>query len=120
MDLTTVYANRFPPADRAAREAVWQVLCRYFFQKYVSQDAVVLDLGAGFCEFLRYIQCRERIAVDLDEQIVQFAPEGARVIVGPAHLLTDKVADDSVDIVFASNFFEHLPNKDISVCFITP
>ncbi len=111
MDLTTVYANRFSKEDRAAKDAIWRVLCRYFFQKYVSSDATVLDLGAGFCEFLRYIQCKERIAVDLDSQVTQFAPKGTRVIIAPAHSLKGKIADNSVDIVFASNFFEHLPDK---------
>ncbi len=112
MDMATVYTNRFPLEERTAKDAIWQVLCRHFFQKYVSHDAVVLDLGAGFCEFLRHIQCGERIAVDLNEQVAQFAPEGTQVVIAPAHRLAGKVGDNSVDVVFASNFFEHLPDKE--------
>ena len=48
---------------------------------------------------------------DLNPQVIRFAPEGTKVIVAPAQSLSE-VADNSVDIVFASNFFEHLPDKD--------
>ena len=56
MDLKTIYANRFPEEDRKAKDALWQVLCHDFFQKYVPPTATVLDLAAGFCEFLHHIK----------------------------------------------------------------
>ena len=111
MGLAPLYANRFPPEDRRAKDAIWRVLCRSFFQKYVAPDAAVVDLGAGFCEFLRHTQCRERIAVDLDPGLAEFAPPGTRLIQAPAHQLGPHLADASTDVVFASNFFEHLPDK---------
>ncbi|MGA1790111.1 MAG: class I SAM-dependent methyltransferase [bacterium] len=113
MDLKKVYSNRFEHSDRAAKEAVWQVLCHDHFQKYISHDDTVLDLGAGYCEFLKYIRCRERIAVDLNPEVSSFAPPGTKVIVASGHNLKDQCADNSVDIIFASNFFEHLPDKAI-------
>ena len=105
-----IYCHRFSAEARKNKDAIWRVLCRHFFQKYVAPDAVVLDLGAGFCEFLRHIECRERIVVDLNEDVRLFAPEGTLVLITPSDRL-DAVADDSVDIVFASNFFEHLVSK---------
>ena len=108
MELDTLYDNRFSTEDREAKDAIWRVLCRHFFQRYVPRDATVLDLGAGFCEFLRHIECKERIAVDLNQQVSKFAPAGTRVIVSPSQSLRDEVDDNSIDIVFASNFFEHL------------
>jgi SAM-dependent methyltransferase len=111
MALAPLYAYRFPPEDRRAKDAIWQVLCRRFFQKYIAPDATVVDLGAGFCEFLRHTRCGERIAVDLDEGIMEFAPPGTRLIRAPAHELQEHLSDASVDVVFASNFFEHLPDK---------
>lgn len=112
MDLTRVYATRFPEEDRAAKDAIWGVLCRHFFQRYVDAEATVLDLGAGFCEFLHHIKCKTRIAVDLDGEVAHSAPEGCRVIIGSGDSLGSEVASDSVDVVFASNFFEHLPNTE--------
>ena len=109
MSLAPLYAHRFPPENRRAKDAIWQVLCRSFFQKYVAPDAAVVDLGAGFCEFLRHTHCRERIAVDLNPALADFAPPGTRLIQAPAHQLGQHLADGSTDVVFASNFFEHLP-----------
>lgn len=115
MDLARLYSNRFPADELEQKDAIWRVLCRQFFQKYVSRDAIVLDVGAGYCEFLRNIECAERVAVDLNEDVRAFAPEGTRVILAPSQDLRGEVADNSVDVVFVSNFFEHLPDKQ---CFI--
>ena len=67
LSLDSLYATRFPEADRAGKDAIWQVLCPHFFQRYVKPDDVVLDIGAGFGEFLRHIKCRHRIAVDIEK-----------------------------------------------------
>lgn len=115
MDLGRLYSHRFPADELLQKDAIWRVLCRHFFQKYVPRDAVVLDVGAGYCEFLRNIECRERLAVDLNEDVLKFAPPGTRVILAPSHALRNDVADRSVDVVFVSNFFAHLPDKQ---CFI--
>ena len=105
-----LYATRFPAEDRRSKDAVWAVLCHDFFQRYIPADGVVLDLGAGFCEFLRHIRCRRRIAVDLNPAVRDHAPAGAEVLMEACDRLTS-VGDTSVDVVFASNFFEHLPDK---------
>jgi SAM-dependent methyltransferase len=111
MDLGRLYSNRFPAEGLRQKDAIWRVLCGRFFQKYVARDAVVLDLGAGYCEFLRNIECGERIAVDLNEDVHRFVPPGTRVVLAPSHALGNTVAEASVDVVFVSNFFEHLPDK---------
>ena len=36
MELDRIYENRFPAEDRDAKDAVWRVLCRHFFQRYVG------------------------------------------------------------------------------------
>ena len=115
MDLQGVYRRRFPTEDLAAKDAIWRVLCRHFFQRYVPVDATVLDLGAGYCEFLRHIECAQRIAVDLNPEVQAFAPPSTKIVLASSEDLRDQVPDASLDVVFASNFFEHLPNKDVFV-----
>lgn len=110
MDVTKIYAERFSPVERDRKAKIWQVLCEHFFQRYVQPADVVMDLGAGYCEFLRYIRCRERIAVDLNPEVHDYAPPGTRVLITPSNDLS-AVPSQSVDVVFASNFFEHLPDK---------
>jgi len=111
MKLDAVYAARFPTADRGAKDAIWQVLCRRFFQRYVDASDVVLDLGAGFGEFLRHIRCGRRIAVDVEPLSGRAFPQGTEEVLVSSDRLSSRVAPDSVDVVFCSNFFEHLPDK---------
>jgi len=108
--LDPLYAVRFPEADRAAKDALWKVLCRHFFQRYVGPDDVVLDVGPGFGEFLSHIQCRHRIAADIETLSGRRLPPGTEEVLTPSDRLSARVAAESVDIVFCSNFFEHLPD----------
>ncbi|MCS6871956.1 MAG: methyltransferase domain-containing protein [Anaerolineae bacterium] len=109
--LTHIYRQRFGVDERASRNAVWRVLCRHFFQRFVPPEATVLDLAAGNCEFINNIQAAEKIAVDLNEDTRHFAAPEVRVVIAYSHDMAE-VASESVDVVFVSNFFEHLPDKN--------
>jgi SAM-dependent methyltransferase len=111
VSLDSFYATRFPEADRAAKDAIWQVLCARFFQRYVRPDDVVVDIGPGLGEFLRHIKCGTRIAVDIEHLTGRTLPPGTREVLAPSHELASHIAAGSVDVVFCSNFFEHLPDK---------
>ena len=110
MDAPTLYAHRFDPSERAAKAKLWAVLCADFFQHYVRPSDAVLDLGAGFCEFINHIQCAKKYAVDGNPQIAELAAADVEAHCGAADRL-EWLPDASVDVVFASNFFEHLPNS---------
>jgi len=110
VDARALYAHRFDSAERAAKARLWAVLCADVFQAYVRPGDAVLDLGAGFCEFINHIQCAKKYAVDGNPQLAEFAAPGVEAHYGAADRL-DWLADRSVDVVFASNFFEHLPNS---------
>ena len=74
-------------------------------------DATVLDLGCGYGEFINNIPAARKLAMDLNPD-------------APAHLAKEveflhqdcsapwPLADKSLDVVFTSNFFEHLPDKE--------
>lgn len=109
-DLRGLYDQRFPPAEREAKARIWDVLCRDFFQRYVRPDDTVLDVGAGLCEFVNHIRARRRIALDMGDHVEQAAAPGVEVRRGPAHEL-GWLPDASVDVVFASNVFEHFLSK---------
>jgi SAM-dependent methyltransferase len=109
-EIEAIYAHRFSEEERLRKEQLWQVLCRHFFQRYVQPHDAVLDLGAGFCEFINNIECRARYAVDLSTETARFARSDVIVYQTPATDLSP-LADGSLDLVFCSNFFEHLPDK---------
>ncbi len=108
-ELQRLYAERFGPMTEY-RKAVWQVLIQNYFQRFILDGAAVLDLGCGYGEFINQIRCRKKYAMDLNPD----APQ--RVNPDVQCLLQDCAAhwplpDHSLDTVFTSNFFEHLPNK---------
>jgi SAM-dependent methyltransferase len=110
LSLDSLYTTRFPEADRPAKDAIWRVLCPHFFQRYVGANDVVMDVGAGFGEFLRHIRCGARIAVDIERLSGRSLPPGTREVFTPSDRLSSQVPPASVDVVFCSNFFEHLPD----------
>ncbi len=110
--LQTIYSARFAEASHQSRMQLWGVLCRYWIQRYVSTDAAVLDLAAGQCEFINQIVCRHKVAVDLNEDTQRYAAADVQVVIARSDAMIG-VNSDSMDVVFVSNFFEHLPTKQV-------
>ncbi|MFC1712109.1 class I SAM-dependent methyltransferase [Candidatus Poribacteria bacterium] len=110
MNVTNLYNNRFDANERIRKDEIWRTLVRGFFQKYINATDVVLDMGAGNCEFINHIQCATKVAVDYSKDIVCYADADVQVLKTRSSDLS-KISDDSIDVVFASNFFEHLPDK---------
>jgi SAM-dependent methyltransferase len=110
LDLGQQYRRRFESLA-PYRDSVWKVLVGSFFQRYVDPGATVLDLGCGWGEFTRYIQARHRIAMDLNPDMPSRVGPGVETVLQDCSE-TWQVADSSLDIVFTSNFFEHLRDKD--------
>jgi SAM-dependent methyltransferase len=110
--LVDLYANRFSLAEKESKDRIWQVLCQDFFQQYVKAGDTVLDLGAGYCEFINHIQCASKIAVDLSEDTARHAHPEVQVVRCASNAMT-VIETEAVDVVFASNFFEHMPTKGI-------
>lgn len=112
VELDKLYNQRFPETALAQKHAIWKVLCSDFFNRYVKPDDTVVDIGAGYCEFINNIRAGSKIAVDLNPDVRRFAAPDVRVINESCTAIRE-LASDSVDVVFMSNFLEHLPNKDL-------
>ena len=110
--LDRLYAARFSEAERRTRVQLWRTLCDRFFARYVPPSATVLDLGAGQCDFINHIRAARRIAIDLNPETPRAAAPGVEVHVRPLVTLGAVVEPGSVDVVFASNVFEHLRSPD--------
>jgi SAM-dependent methyltransferase len=109
-DLQQTYARRFE-GQELRRKQVWEVLCSSFFSRWVRPQDTVLDLGAGYCEFINSIQAGKKLALDLNPATATHAAPGVAVISQDICKPWD-IAPSSVDVVFTSNFFEHLENKE--------
>lgn len=108
-ELAAIYQERFSGLERY-RFAVWGVLCSDFFQQWVATDATVLDLGCGYGEFIRQIQASHRLGMDLNPTTASKLPPEVRLLAQDCSTPW-ALPDHSLDVVFTSNFFEHLPDK---------
>lgn len=105
------YRNRFNSVEKTRKNKIWKHLCEHVFNNYISKDDAVLDLGAGYCEFINNINCKTKIALDINPETKKFAQKGVRVIISRLSLVT-KIFSNKLDIVFISNFLEHLNSKE--------
>ncbi len=111
-ELDQLYAERFHHDERASKARLWRIICDAFFASYVPGDGCVLDLGAGYCDFINNISARRRIAVDFNPDTARFAAPGVDVHRLSLERIPEAIKHGSVDLAFASNVFEHLRNPD--------
>ncbi len=109
--LDELYQRRFGDEIKFRGE-LWRILCKSFFQRYIPQDSVILDVAAGYCEFINNIKGRYKIALDINPGIKDFADDDVKVIISSSTNMKS-LKTESVDVVFTSNFFEHLAKEDI-------
>jgi len=112
MESEELYRHRFAEVSQAARAAMWEVVCRVVLQRYIRSTDAVVDLGAGFCEFINTIQCGEKIAIDSNSKLRERVAHGVRAVVGDIPDSLRGLGTAGVDVVFCSNVLEHLRDKD--------
>src|SRR5437667_9074135 len=105
------YENRFSKLGVKKRNDIWKTLSKFYFQKLVKKSDTVLDLGAGYCEFINNINCSKKYAVDINPDTKKYAGRDVTVIQVSA-LSLPKNLENSIDVVFMSNFLEHLNSKE--------
>jgi SAM-dependent methyltransferase len=110
-DLAALYRFRFRESERPQKMLIWKTLCEHYFQRLVGDGRIVADLACGYGEFINNIKAAKKYAIDLNPDApkfldpdVQFCPSRADKI--------DGLAAGAVDVVFTSNFLEHLKTKD--------
>ena len=109
--LPDYHASRFVKDRR--RAVLWQCLWRYRFSAMVDPNDCVLDLGAGYGDFINSVVARRRIAVDAWEDFPGFLVPGIEHQVGRVTEL-NFLEDGTVDFAFASNLFEHLTKEEFA------
>ena len=114
--LARLYANRFKPEERVAKDRLWKVLIDAFLQRYVPPDAVVVDIGGGYGEFSSHVRARRRILIDMNPDAADVAAAGVEVHHADVTQL-EKLGElaGAADVVFISNVLEHLPSPDAVV-----
>lgn len=114
MLLKELYANRFSSDTWEKRNTLWKTLCNEFFDHYLKPSDDILDLAAGYCDFINNVcvgGTGRRIAIDLNPDINRHAKSFVEAHNCNAKNL-DFLEDESIDAVFVSNFFEHVRDKE--------
>ena len=110
-DLAALYRFRFRESERPQKMLIWKTLCEHYFQQLVGNEQIVLDLACGYGEFINNIKAKKKYAVDLNPDAAQFLNPDVEFCLSRADAI-DSIGDESVDVVFTSNFLEHLKTKD--------
>jgi SAM-dependent methyltransferase len=108
-DLQQIYRERFS-GTLQYRQRVWKELTSRCFSTWVPPESAVLDLGCGYCEFINNIRARKKYGMDLNPDAVGHAATDVTILQQDCSQPWP-VQPESLDAVFTSNFFEHLPTK---------
>ncbi len=110
-NIEKIYQLRFSDAELTRHRLIWRVLCSQFFTKFISSKDFVLDIACGNGNFINNIECKRKMAIDINSNVTFFLNSNVEFFVLDAiNLKTLKLS--GVDKVFISNFLEHLKNKD--------
>ena len=112
LDLKRLYDTRFTSFERIRKNRLWKILCQDFLQHYVYESDVVLDIGAGHCEFINNIRGGRKIALDVNRDLAKIAAGDVEIKLAPVKNLKKLFPADSLNVIFMSNFLEHLDSKE--------
>lgn len=90
----------------ASRTVVWRVIAGHL-ARWISPDAVVLELGAGYCDWINHVRASRRVASDIWTDFGQHAAPGVETMVLDAGRDMARLPDAGFDAVLASNLLEH-------------
>lgn len=116
-NLSELYKIRFAKVELPRKNAIWKVICNDYLQRFVRSTDTVVDIACGYGEFLNNIHASRKIAVDLNPDAQEFLGVDVEFNQCMATELSS-VIREGADVVFTSNFLEHLPDKKILDEFI--
>jgi SAM-dependent methyltransferase len=110
-ELQREYRRRFA-AIESYRNEIWSRLVPAFFQAWIPAESVVLDLGCGYGEFINHVQAKVKYAMDLNPDVESRLNHEIKFFLHDCSVEWPLPAE-SLDVIFSSNFFEHLPSKEV-------
>jgi SAM-dependent methyltransferase len=108
-DLDQIYEIRFSGLEEY-RNNVWEILVNQFFSKWINPNDTILDLGCGYGEFINHANAKVKHAMDLNPRTRKLLKDDV-IFHEQDCSKAWPLEENSLDLIFTSNFFEHLPNK---------
>ena len=110
--LSALYKIRFSDSELPRKNAIWKIICQDFLQTSISPSDTLLDIASGYGEFINNINCKRKISVDLNADTRDFLSKEIEFHNISATQIS-RLSSEGVDVIFTSNFLEHLPNKAV-------
>jgi len=89
-----------------ARRIAWQAIARHL-QSWIPAQAAVLEIGAGYCDWVNSVKAARRVAIDIWPELPRHTAPGVEPLVLDIARDLDTLTAGSFDTVLASNVFEH-------------
>lgn len=105
--LNDVYDKRFDAAEVETKDAIWKEITRYL-QRFVPPGGATLDIACDHGDFIRNIQSADKWATDIRD-VRHELPADVHFVQGDGLLLEHALPAGHFDVVFMSNYLEHLP-----------
>jgi SAM-dependent methyltransferase len=92
--------------ENPTREVVWRVIADHV-APWIPGDAHVLEIGAGYCQWINAVRAARRVAVDSWPEFRTFAEAGVETTVLDAAQHLTGLGAGKFDVALASNVLEH-------------
>lgn len=110
MKLDRIYEYRFKDVKKDIKLMTWRIIGAYI-KKALRNPEIILEPGAGECEFINSFDAKEKWAIDSNSGFLnKFVASDVKALVGTVE--TVDLPSDYFDAVFISNFLEHLDSTD--------
>lgn len=93
------------------RKVVWREVVLYL-SRFLPKEGTILDIGAGYCDFINNVSAKEKIALDYSPDFKQYVSPDVKAIQSPVTNMAG-IISETVDVVFASNLLEHLTEDEL-------
>jgi SAM-dependent methyltransferase len=112
-DLDSVYRGRFAESEVSTKDAVWTEITRWL-ARWIPAEAAVVDVACDRGYFVRNVHARERWATDIRDLSAAF-DGSVRFVQVDGLSLSGALPAGHFDVVFMSNYLEHLPSSEAVV-----
>ncbi len=109
-NLPEMYKARFDEREVSAKDAVWQEIVAYL-QRFVQEDAPLLDIACDRGHFIRHARAAERWATDIRDVSTALTPD-IRFVQASGLELQATLPTAYFGTIFMSNYLEHLESGE--------
>ena len=107
------FEARYKP--HPGRRRVWKAIAEYL-QQFIAPSGTIVDIGAGYCDFINQIEAATKYAVDTNPDVAGLVGPGVQFVPTPSIEAID-LPEHSLDVALMSNVLEHLSHERCSILF---